>query len=72
MTINVHWSSCKVTVGLFVFKGNFNSLDRFSKNTQITNFTKICPMEVDLFHAGGRTDRHNAANSHFSQFCERA
>jgi len=33
---------------------------------------KIRPVGVELFHADGRTDRHDEANSHFSQFCERA
>jgi len=36
---------------------------------------KIHPVEAELFHAtDGRTDRltdrHEEANSHFSQFCE--
>jgi len=44
----------------------------FSKNTQISIFTKIRPMRAELFHAGGRTDRHEDANSRFSQFCESA
>jgi len=34
---------------------------------------KTLPVEVELFHADGqadrRTDRHDEANSHFSQFC---
>jgi hypothetical protein len=48
-------------------------LDRFSKNTQISNFTKIRPGgEAELFHTDGRTDRTDAANGHFSQFCESA
>jgi hypothetical protein len=46
-------------------------LDRFLKNLQISNFMKIRPMEGDLFHSDS-TDRHDEANSHFSQFCERA
>ena len=33
---------------------------------------KIYPVGAELFHADGRTDRHDEANSHFSQFCERA
>ena len=34
---------------------------------------KILPVETELFHADGRTDgqdRHNAAKSCFSQYCE--
>jgi len=34
-------------------------LDRFSKNIQIPNFTKIRPVGAELFHLNGRTDRHN-------------
>jgi len=32
---------------------------------------KIRPMVAQLFQADGRTDRHDEANDHFSQFCER-
>jgi hypothetical protein len=35
------------------------------KNTQITNFMKICPVEADLFHAG-RTDMSKLKKSLFS------
>ena len=27
-------------------------------------------MGAELFHADGRTDRHDEANNRFSQFCE--
>jgi hypothetical protein len=47
-------------------------LDRFSKNIKISNFTKIRPNGAELFHADGLTDRHDAANSHFSKFWESA
>jgi hypothetical protein len=36
------------------------------------NFTKICPVGAELFHADGQTRGHDEANSRFSQFCERA
>jgi hypothetical protein len=53
---------------------NMNSLDRFLKNTQMLNFMKIRPVGSDLLHVDGRTDRqtdrHDEANSRFSQFCE--
>ena len=28
---------------------------------------KICPVGAELFHANRQTDRHDKANSHFSQ-----
>ena len=34
------------------------------------NIMKICSMGAELFHADGRTDRHDEANILFSQFCE--
>jgi len=30
---------------------------------------KILPVGANLFHDDRRTDRHNEANSRFSQFC---
>jgi len=33
---------------------------------------KIRPVGAELFHAEGRTDRHDETNNSFSQFCERA
>jgi hypothetical protein len=33
---------------------------------------KIHPVEAELYHQDGRTDGHDEANSHFSQFCKRA
>jgi len=33
---------------------------------------KIHPLGAELFHAVGRTERHDEANSHFWQFCELA
>jgi hypothetical protein len=41
------------------------------ENTQISDLLKIRLVGAELFHAFGRTDRHDEANSHFSQFCER-
>jgi len=31
---------------------------------------KILPVGDKLFHADGQADRHDEANSRFSQFCE--
>jgi len=42
------------------------------EKTQISNFIKIRPVGALLFHADGRTDRHDEADSRFTQFCERA
>jgi len=39
------------------------------KNIQIENFKKIRQVGAELFHAGGRTDRSDEANTRFSQFC---
>jgi len=47
------------------------SLDRFSKNTRISNFMKMRPMGTELFHADGRTNRHDETNSRFSHLCEK-
>jgi len=33
---------------------------------------EIRPVGAELFHTDKRTDRHDDANSGFSQFCERA
>jgi len=71
---NVQRSLCKVPVILFRFQLNFNFLDRFSKNTEISNFTKIRQVEAELFPCGqtDRTaDKHDEANSSLSQFFRR-
>ena len=31
-------------------------LDRFSKNSQVSNFVKIPPVAAELFHLDGRVD----------------
>jgi hypothetical protein len=64
---NAHRSSCNVPLSLEILK----KLD-FFPNTQIPNFMKICRVGAKLFHAGGRTDTHDEANSRFLEFCERA
>ena len=39
-----------------------------TKNTQVTNFMKICPVGTELFHAHRETDRRDEANGRFQQF----
>ena len=50
--------------------------DRFSKNTRISNFMELRPVGTEFFHADEqpprRAEKHDEANSRFSQFCERA
>jgi len=46
-----------------------NFLNKFSKNTQISDFKKIRPVTAEVFLADGLTNRHDEANSRFSQFC---
>jgi hypothetical protein len=57
ITINVHRCSCKVPVSLVRFCWNLQFLDSFSKNTQISNFTKIRPVGAELFHSDGQACR---------------
>jgi hypothetical protein len=37
-------------------------VDRFPKNTQISNLKKMRPAEPELFHADGRSERHEKGN----------
>jgi len=53
--MNVHKSSCRVTVTFLILKQNLNFLERYSKNSQISNLKKtvLCEKVVEF----GRTDR---------------
>ena len=63
---------------------NLDLFERFSKNTQISEFLKPRSLGAELFHADGqtdgrkdrqtdgKTDRHDDANSRFLQFSESA
>jgi hypothetical protein len=68
----LYWSSCQVPVILSDFNETRTFLERFSKNTQISNLMTIRPVEPELFHADGRTDRYDEANSPFPRFCASA
>jgi len=69
MIKNGHRSSHKVPVIRVRFSGNLYFLGRFSKDTLVRNFLKIRPVGVELFHAEGQTNIHEAIRP-FSQFCE--
>ena len=68
---NVYWSSRKLPVILVRFWLNLHFRYIFSKNTQISNFTKIRQVGAEFFQADGRTDMtklivafHNFVNAH--------
>jgi hypothetical protein len=63
-------SSSKIPDTLLRFKWNLKFLDRFAKNTQISNFMKMRPLGAELFRTDGRIDMttllfafHNFANA---------
>jgi len=53
---------------------SFQVLMKFEFSRQIFEkcWKKIRPVGAKLFHADGRIDRHDEANSRFSKFCESA
>jgi hypothetical protein len=55
--IKIRWFSCKVPFILVRFLWHLHFLNGFSKNPQVSNFTKIRAMGAELFHADGKTDR---------------
>jgi hypothetical protein len=55
MIIYVYWSSSEVPDILERLQINLNFLNRVPKISQISNYTKIRTVEVELFHADGQT-----------------
>ena len=51
-----------------VFMYSIRYLVGFSKSIQTLNLIKIRPVVAELFHACGRTDKNDKANSRFSKF----
>jgi hypothetical protein len=56
ITLKVQSCSHKVPLLLSDCNETWNFVDRFLKNPQISNSTKIRPVEAELFRADGRTD----------------
>ena len=55
-----------------LFLSDFNETRNFLRDNRIiliSNFMQIRPVGAELFHADRQRDRHDEANSHFSQFC---
>ena len=77
-----NWARCdnkRILVKYLLFLSDFNVNRIFSanfqkkkKHTETSNFMEIRPMGAELFQADGKTDRHDEAESRFSQFYERA
>jgi len=65
----------KIYIGLHVkyplFFSDFNEIWFFFRQIFEKYWKKIRPVGAKLFHADGRIDRHDEANSRFSQFCEK-
>ena len=68
MIKHVYWSACKLAHILARFHWSMNFVDRFSKNSLISNFIKIHLVGDEFFHTDGQTDSHEEAYSRFSQF----
>jgi hypothetical protein len=70
MIENVYWSSCKVTLFLSDLTKLEFSQQIFEKLPDITLNENSSSGSRAV--ACGRTDKHDEANTRFSQFCERA
>jgi hypothetical protein len=65
----------QVSVTRVAFSWSSNNLDTFSNFLNIFKYQisrKTYPVGKNLLHVDGQTDRHNDANSRFSQFRESA
>jgi len=62
-TSNIRYS------GQFLFELEF--CQQILEKVQISNLMTIRSVSAEFFHSDGQTDRHDEANSHFWQFCER-
>jgi len=49
MIKNENWSLCKMPVIIIQILMKLEVFDRFSKNTQVSNFMKIRPVGTELF-----------------------
>ena len=71
MLISLH---LKYPLFLSEFNDSWNFLNKFSKNPQISNPTKIRPVGAELFHADGRTygqtDGQRDGRSRFFNFAK--
>jgi len=72
MIKNVYWCLCKELFVLVRFKWTLKFPDRFSRNTQISNFMKIRSVGPELFRVErktvGQRDIHDEANCRSSNF----
>jgi hypothetical protein len=50
MIENIYWSSCKVPVILCPVLMELEFSPHITKNTQVSNFMKLCPVEAESFH----------------------
>jgi len=67
--INVHRSSLKFHVFLFIFSLNLNFLDRLLRNSETSYFVNIRSASVEVFYAQTSMTKYIVS---FSNFCERA
>ena len=76
LTINIQRSSREVPLIPVRFYWNLYFLDRFSKNSQISNFTRTRLVGAELFHAerqtDGERDRHDKLIVAFRSFSSAA